>query len=322
MDHRPRRSHLHLRQAGGTGLIPTGFGGAGDPTRPGTGRSRPTRPFFDLAPPAAKTPAWVIIPAPYEGTVSYGHGTRQGPRALLRASWEVEHFDLELGRDARPALAAIPPLRLPADPARAIALVERAAEKILNQGQQPLLLGGEHSLSLGAIRAVARRHPRLTVLHLDAHGDRRDQYDGTPFSHASVMRRVTELNLPVVSVGVRSICREEHDFSRRRRQNIFWAEDIQRRSGWIHAVLKSLGREVYLSLDVDVLDPSEMPATGAPEPGGLSWFQLLDLIRALAASRKKIVGLDFMELAPIPGLHAPDFLCARLLFFMLARLKP
>jgi len=314
VDHGACRRHLHLRPAGGKGLS-TASGSA-------RGRSWPTRPFYDLPPAGAETPAFVIIPAPYEGTVSYGKGTAQGPRAILRASWEVEHFDLELGRDARPALGAIPPLRLPQNPARAIALVERAAAKILDQGQRPLLLGGEHSLSLGAIRAVQRRHPRLTVLHLDAHADRRDQYEGVALSHACVMRRVSELGLPVISAGVRSLSQEEHDWLRGRRQKIFWADEIRRRAGWTQAVLQSRGREVYLSLDVDVLDPSEMPATGAPEPGGLSWFQLLDLIRRLAASRKTIVGLDLMELAPIPGLHAPDFLCARLLFFLLARLQP
>ena len=314
MDHGPGRGHLHLRQAGGKGLNPA--------YRSARGRSWPTRPFYDLPPAGADTAAFVIIPAPYEGTVSYGKGAAQGPRAILRASWEVEHYDLELGRDARPALASIPPLRLPPDPARAIASVERAATKILDQGQRPLLLGGEHSLSLGAIRAVQRQHPHLTVLHLDAHADRRDHYDGLSLSHACVMRRVTELGLPVVSVGVRSLCQEEQEWIRKHRQKVFWANEINPKSGWTKAVLQSLGREVYLSLDVDVLDPSEMPATGAPEPGGLSYLDLLDLFRRLGASRKNIVGLDLVELAPIPGLHAPDFLCARLLFFLLARLRP
>ncbi len=313
MDHGPGRGHLHLESAGGKLIAP-----AAAPRAP----AWPTRPFFDLAPPGPATPGFVIIPAPYEGTVSYGKGAAQGPRAILRASWEVEHYDPELGREIHPALSSLPPLRLPQDPARAIARVEQATAKILDQGRRPLLLGGEHSLSLGAIRAVQRRHPGLFVLHLDAHGDRRDRYDGTPFSHACVMRRVTELGLPVVSVGLRSLSEEEQQLIRRRRQKVFWADAIKRRPGWVKTVIRSLGREVYLSLDVDVLDPSEMPATGAPEPGGLSWPDLLDLIRGLAASRKKIMGLDLVELAPIPGLHAPDFLCARLLFFLLARLRP
>jgi agmatinase len=313
MDHGPGRGHLHLGPAGGK-LIPAS-GSARGP-------SWLARPFYDLAPPGPNARCTVIIPAPYEGTVSYGRGTAQGPRAVLRASWEVEHYDRELGQEMSPALSSLPPLRLPKDPARAIARVEQAAAKILDHGRRPLLLGGEHSLSLGAIRAVARRHPKITVLHLDAHGDRRDQYDGTPFSHACVMRRVTELGLPVVSVGLRSLCQEEHDTIRRYRQKVFWAAEIKRDPGWVKAVIRSLGRELYLTLDVDVLDPAEMPATGAPEPGGLSWSDLLDLIRGLAASQKKILGLDLVELAPIPGLHAPDFLCARLLFFLLARLRP
>jgi len=313
MDHGPGRGHLHLGPAGGKLIAPP---------RSRRGSSWPARPFFDLAPPGPETPGTVIIPAPYEGTVSYGRGAAQGPRAILRASWEVEHYDQELGQEMHPALSSLPPLRLPKDPAQAIARVGQAAAKILDRGRRPLLLGGEHSLSLGAIRAVQRRHPEITVLHLDAHGDRRDQYDGTPFSHACVMRRVTELGLPVVSVGLRSISEEEHHWIRGKGQKVFWADEIKRDPGWIKAVIRSLGRELYLTLDVDVLDPAEMPATGAPEPGGLSWSDLLDLIRGLAASRKKILGLDLVELAPIPGLHAPDFLCARLLFFLLARLRP
>jgi len=316
VDHRPGRGHLYFGEPGGRRLIAA----SGSRRRP----SRSTRPFFDLDPAGAnyRTAATVIIPAPYEGTVSYGRGAAKGPDALRRASWEVEYYDPELGRDARLALASLPPLPLPRDPKTAIARVEKTAAKILKDGKRPLLIGGEHSLTLGMVRAARRRYPRLSVLQLDAHADLRERYDQSPYSHACVMRRVAELGLPIVAAGVRSLSREEHDWIREHRQKIFWAGEIKRNPGWTKAVIRGLGPEVYLSLDVDVLDPAEMPATGAPEPGGLSWRDLLDLFRALAASGKKVIGLDLVELAPIPGFHAPDFLCARLLFFLLARLDP
>ena len=316
MDHGPGRGHFYFRPSRGEGLIAT--------PRSRRDSAWPARPFFDLDPDRTRSaPArTVIIPAPYEGTVSYGRGTAQAPRAILEASWQVELYDQELGREPRLALASLPPLALPRDPEPAIARVEKATTRVLENGQRPLLIGGEHSLSLGALRAAQRLHPRLSVLQLDAHADLRDQWDQTPFSHACVMRRAAELGLPIVPVGIRSLSQEEADWIRRRRQKIFWANEIRSQAGWIKDVIRRLSPEVYLSVDVDVLDPSEMPATGTPEPGGLSWHHLLDLFRGLAASGKKVVGLDLMELAPIPGLHAPEFLCARLLYFLLARLDP
>lgn len=316
MDHGARRRGLHPGRSRGGILIGV---------RALRARSAwPTRPFFDLDPGSARLAAarTVILPAPYEGTVSYGRGAAAAPRAILEASWQVELFDQELDCEPELRLAALPPLLLPKSPAQALARVEKAVTKILRKGQRPLLLGGEHSLTLGALRPAKGFYPRLSVLQLDAHADLRDHWEGKPLSHACVMRRAADLGLPIVPVGIRSLSLEEAQWIKRHRQKVFWAEEIRGKRGWLRDVIRRLGPEVYLSIDIDVLDPSEMPATGTPEPGGLSWHDLLALFRALAASRKKVVGLDLVELAPIPGLHAPDFLCARLLYFLLARLDP
>lgn len=316
MDHGAGRRGLHRERSRGGILIAAPASRARSPW--------PTRPFFDLDPGSARLAfaRTVIISAPYEGTVSYGRGAAAAPRAILEASWQVELFDQELGREPKLALSSIPPLSLPRAPAQALARVEKAVSKILRQGKRPLLLGGEHSLSLGALRPAQRLFPRLTVLQLDAHADLRDQWEGTPFSHACVMRRAAEMGLTIVPVGIRSLSLEESQWIKRHRQKVFWAEEIRGKAGWVREVIRRLGPEVYLTIDIDVLDPSEMPSTGTPEPAGLSFHDLLALFRALAASRKKVVGLDLVELAPIPRLHAPEFLCARLLYFLLARLDP
>jgi len=260
----------------------------------------------------------VVIPAPYEGTVTYGKGTMHGPGAILSASYQVELYDMYLDRDVyKVGIHMIPPLRIPQAPGRAIAAVKRSTKKILAAKKFPVLIGGEHSLSQGSIAACMEKFQGLSVLQLDAHADLRDRYEGTPFSHACVMRRVADMGIPFVPVGIRSMSREESDWIKRNKQKVFTAEAIKGKRAWIKDALALLTDRVYLTLDMDVLDPAEMPAVGTPEPGGLTYTEVIHICRALALSGKKLVGFDLMELAPIPGIHAPEFLAARILYHLI-----
>jgi agmatinase len=267
----------------------------------------------------------VIIPAPYEGTVSYGKGASQGPAAIQAASHYLENYDLHLGWEpyrcgicGRPALT----LAEAPGPAEALSVVETAVKAELDAGRHPVLVGGEHSLTVGAVRACQKRWPDLTVLQLDAHADLRARFEGTPFSHACVMRRVAELGVEFVQAGVRSMSREERQWLEERGRGVMTAREVLRDPGWINRLLTSLSEHVYFTLDLDVLDPAEMPATGCPEPGGISYHHVVDLALALASSGKRVVGLDMMELAPLPGLHYPDVLAASLLYTFIGACFP
>jgi agmatinase len=260
----------------------------------------------------------IVIPAPYEGTVTYGKGTKHGPSAILSASYQVELYDMYLDRDVyKVGIHMIPRLRLPEEPGLAISAVKNSTRKVLAAKKFPVLIGGEHSLSRGAIQACMEKFQGLSVLQLDAHADLRDTYEGTPDSHACVMRRVADMGIPFVPVGIRSMSREEANWIRRNKQKVFTPETIKGKRAWIKDALALLTDRVYLTLDLDVLDPAEMPAVGTPEPGGLTYMELIHICRALGRSRKKVVGFDLMELAPIPGIHAPEFLAARLLYHLI-----
>lgn len=265
----------------------------------------------------------VVIPAPYEGTVSWGKGAGQGPAAILAASPYLERYESVLRREPyRVGIHVRAPLKLPADPAGAIAAVETAVAETLASGRRPVVLGGEHTVTLGAVRACRDRYPDLSVLQLDAHADLREEYEGTPFSHACVMRRVAELPVPFVQAGLRAFSEEERDWLAARGQVPIHAREIVRSSAWIERCLAPLSGHVYLTVDVDVLDPSEMPATGTPEPGGIGYHHLLDLVLGLAASGKEVVGFDLVELAPLPGLHHPQYLAASLVYVMIGAFFP
>ena len=255
----------------------------------------------------------VVIPFGLEATVSYGAGTSEGPAAILAASHQLELFDEELWREpyrdfgiatlAQPTIAA----SLPA----AMTQLEGLVGSILDVDRFPMILGGEHALTAGAIRPFARKYDDLAVLHVDAHADLRDGYLGEHYSHASAMRRVLDqANVSLVSVGIRAISLAEADYyqANRDRITIHWAKD---QADWdIDSIVEPLrGRPVYISFDVDGLDCSLMPATGTPTPGGLDYWQALTIIRR-AAEVGRIVGADVVELAPIPGLHAADYTAA------------
>ncbi len=262
-----------------------------------------------------------VIPAPMETTVSYGGGTARGPRAILEASRQLEDFDGrgcpgEQGIHTQPAVkpaAGSTPLG-----ERWLEAIERAVAKALGVGAVPAVLGGEHTVTLGAARAYRAAGREIGFLHFDAHADLRDRYEGTPFSHACVMRRVHELGFPLVQLGTRAYCQEERDY-RAANPRTIRAYDADRMAAdglparWIPAGFPD---DVFITFDLDGLDPSILPATGTPVPGGLGWYDALDLIQAVAA-RKTIVGFDVVELAPIRGLHHADFTAARLVYALM-----
>jgi agmatinase len=263
--------------------------------------------------------AAVVLPVPYESTTSYGGGTRWGPAAMIEASRYLEPYDQELGREVgvEVGIHTLPGLELTrsgAGPAMeelqaAYAQVaEACGDRFL------LMLGGEHSITSAAVLAQADRHAeRLTVLQLDAHADLRASYEGTPFSHASAMARVLD-RVDVVGVGIRSTCPEEVEASEGAPgSTLIWADEMWRDDAWMDRALDALGPKVYVTFDVDYLDPTLMPSTGTPEPGGGDWYRTLSFLKRVFAERE-VVAADVVELAPRPGAHAPDFLAAKLAY--------
>jgi agmatinase len=259
----------------------------------------------------------VIFPVPLERTTTYEQGTRNGPSAILAASQNMELYDEELELEPYKDIGVhtLPPIDTQ-DGSLDEVLTElfTAEVGLLEDEKFPVALGGEHSLTPPLVKAVARKYKDLTVLQIDAHADMRDEYQGNPSSHACAMRRVVEI-CPAVQVGIRSLSVEEAKAIPQLRTRVYWAKDIVRAplKAWIAKVLADLSPHVYLTIDLDGFDPSFVPATGTPEPGGLDWSQVTSLVRAVA-DHKKIVGMDVVELLPQPGDHASDFLAARLVY--------
>ncbi len=258
---------------------------------------------------------YAVLPLPYDATTSYAVGTRDGPRAVISASQQVELYDEELRRENHKAgVATLDPLTPDASgPAATMKAIHRAARRVVRDGKFLLGLGGEHSVSAPLIQAVAEMHQRLSVLQIDAHADLRDQYQGSPHSHACVMRRVHDLGIPAVAVGIRNYSAEEAGFIRRARKPIVPARACRERSDWIATALAPLTDTVYVTIDIDGFDPAYAPGTGTPEPGGLDWYQVADLLAQLAAART-IVAADVVEVRPIPGNNVTEFLAAKLLY--------
>ncbi len=260
----------------------------------------------------------VILPVPYEATVSYMGGTRYGPRQLLHASRFLETYDHEL--DMEPytvGIYTLPELMLPATgPEDALKELRRAMDVLLEAGKFVIVVGGEHSLSGAPILAhVDRMADELSVLQLDAHTDLRSEYEGTPYSHACVMHRVHR-RVRLVPVGIRSLTTEERALARDREIPIVFGHELGT-DGWIERVLDALGDSVYITFDVDYFDPSIMPATGTPEPGGGLWYPTLELLERVFRE-KQVVGCDVVELAPIAGLVHPEVLAAKLVYKLIA----
>lgn len=267
---------------------------------------------------AYATSAALILPIPYEGTVSYGQGTREGPRAIIHASQQVELYDRELDDEValRHGIHTLPFLApRVSGPATMVDVIAACAEEHLRSGKLLVGLGGEHTVSAGIARAVQAAHGDFVMVQIDAHSDLRDEYEGSPYSHASVARRVFEMGVTIAQFGIRSICREEIDLIRAEPEHlrVAFAEDVHA-GGHLEPLAELVrGKKVFLTIDLDGFDPALIAATGTPEPNGLSWNQGLEIIRTVAREAF-VVAIDCVELAPIPGAHASDFLAAKLVY--------
>jgi len=259
----------------------------------------------------------VIFPVPLERTTTYEQGTRNGPSAILSASRHLELYDDEL--EVEPAkeigIHTLPPIdTMDGTLDEVIAEIFSAQCALLEDEKFPVAIGGEHALTPPLVSAVAKKYRNLSVLHIGAHASLRDEYQGNPAGHACAMRRVVEI-CPAVQVGIRSLSAEEAKVIPKLKTTIYWAKDLARTplKGWIAKVLDNLTANVYMTVSVSGFDPSIVPATGNPEPGGLDWHQVTSLLRAVAG-HKKVVGLDVVELRPQSGQHASDFLAAKLVY--------
>ena len=292
------------------------------PAKPKKRRApRGKAPYFGLTPEesAYDTSRVVVLPVPFGGTVTFGRGTEKGPEAIRFASQQVELFDEETRREPfRVGIHSAPPVPCRGlKPEAMVRRVEERVERYLADGKMVVTLGGEHSISPGATGPYARRHPGMVIVHFDAHSDLREEYHGTNHNHACAAARMRE-HAPLVQIGIRSQSPEERAIIDRGDVRTLFAYQMQG-IDWAPRVLDMVPDSVpvYVTIDLDYFDPSLMPATGTPEPGGGEWYPTLRFLKMLA-EKNRIVGFDLMELAPVRGLHAPDFLTARLMYKMLA----
>lgn len=268
-----------------------------------------------------KGSSFVVIPYPIDLTTTYISGTRYGPRAIIDASGHMELFDEE--NKIEPYRAGIfVSTEIPAvttGPHAMLKELEKRVKAVVRAGKIPVILGGEHTGTCGAVTALKKKHEDLTVLQFDAHADLRDTYLGTPWNHACVGRRIVEAGAKLVQVGVRSISEEEDRFLRKAEnvKTFYASEGRDNLSDVTRGIVSNLSGNVYISIDLDVFDPGIMPAVGTPEPGGLDWFEAIDILRDVMSADCNIVGFDIMELSPIPGIVAPDFLAAKLCYRMM-----
>jgi agmatinase len=256
----------------------------------------------------------VVLPVAYDLTTSYGHGAIDGPRAIIDASRYLETYDEETGKEVFLSgihtAEEIRSSKLP--PEAIIEKVEGKTTSMLEAGKFPVILGGEHSITLGAVNACKKKIGDFSVLQLDAHSDMKDVFQGWKYSHGCVARRIAEVT-DIVQAGIRSLSKEESGL---RLENVttFLMKDTVNDQGWINSVIGAIKKEkVYVTIDMDALDPSIMPSVGTPEPGGLGWYETLALLKRLS-EKKKIIGFDVVELAPAAGNAAPDFLAAKLIY--------
>lgn len=262
----------------------------------------------------------LVLPVSYEGTVSYGTGTGAGAMAIVDASRNMELYEEETDADVyKIGIHTLPEFTPRETPETMMNELYGFSKKLLELDKFICMLGGEHSVSAPIIKAHNERFENLSVLQIDAHADLRDSYDGTPHSHASIMARVVkDLKIPSVQVGIRSISGDEaRSLKEGLPTRIFWARDIVGRTDWIDEAIESLTDNVYLTIDIDGLDPSIVPTTGTPEPGGLGWYETLTLIRKLA-ERKRVVGMDLVEYSYFENYDSPAFLCSKLVYKSLA----
>jgi agmatinase len=275
------------------------------------GGTRPTTTDFERA-------RVVIVPVPLDRTTSYVAGTRNGPHEILVASSHMELWDEETQSDVHSVgIFTMPEMEFPYESLERVAKeIRRVTGELVARDKFPVILGGEHSITPPVVAAMAARYPGMSVLQLDAHADLRDQFMGTPHSHACAMRRVLEY-ARCTQVGIRSLSPEEAEVVSSLPTEVFYDYNMRDDPEWMERVVDSLSETVYITIDVDGFDPAIMPATGTPEPGGLTWYEGLALLRRVI-ERRRVVGCDVVELSPVPGLVAPNFMCAKLIYKILS----
>lgn len=281
-------------------------------------RNWPSNAFLDLEPENAdrNQARFVVLPIPYEQTTTYKQGCAQGPDAIIEASAHLENFDEHLQREChRIGIHTHPHFLLGTEDVHtALAKIHDKALEVFSQGKIPLSLGGEHSITAPLVQAARKRYPQLSVLHFDAHADLRDTYRNSKYNHACVMHRIFDMEVPFVSVGVRIFCLEEFEFHQKHHIPFFSPENVaDSPTNVTERILEFLTPQVYITFDIDALDPSVAPGAGTPDPGGLTYRQSLAILEAVAR-RKQIVGADIVEVMPIPPNHITEFTAARLAY--------
>lgn len=257
----------------------------------------------------------VIIPVPYDRTSTWLKGADKGPEAIIQASANMELYDIETDSQIyKKGIFTDKAIKQQTCPEDMIDAVRKKVAGYIKKGKFTVVVGGEHSVSIGSVKAYVENNKDITVLQLDAHCDLRDEYNGSKYNHGCVMTRVRELT-PIVQVGIRSMDFSEKQFMNR--NNVFFAKDIYNNRDWIDKVVQKLSNKVYITIDLDVFDPSIMPSTGTPEPGGLLWYDVLELLKTVC-DNKDVVGFDVVELCPNQYNKAPDFLAAKLIHKLLS----
>jgi agmatinase len=265
----------------------------------------------------------VVLSAPFEATVSYGHGTKNGPKAILNSSHYVEFYDEEFDRELcfEKGICALAPMKFEKlSVKKSLDLIQKNVAQVLKDDKFPVDLGGEHSISAPIVKAFSEKYDNLSILQFDAHSDLRSEYNGSPYSHASVMARISEFNKNIVQVGIRAQCIDEAKFIKENNIDTYYMRFI--RSGkygdwlWMGDAISKLEENVYITFDVDGFDPSLMPSTGTPEPGGLFWDETVEFLKMVGKERN-IVGFDVVELAPAKAVPSSDFIAAKLTYKLL-----
>lgn len=256
----------------------------------------------------------IILPIPFDKTSTWLKGADKGPAAIIEASKYLELYDIETDSEVyKKGIFTAKPIHA-ASPSVLLRKADAAVSRYLNDDKLVVTLGGDHSVSIGVIKAYAKHYRNLSLLHLDAHADSRDSYEGTPYNHACVIARSKEFTKNIISVGIRSMDSTERAHVDRKK--MFLAHDIHNSDKWINKAVRLLTDNVYITIDLDVFDPSIMPSTGTPEPGGLGWYQVMKLL-AFVSKSKRIVGFDVVELCPSKN-RSPDFLAAKLIYTLLS----
>lgn len=271
-----------------------------------------------------KTSKFIIQSAPYEYTSSYLAGSNKGPEAIIKASQFVELYDEELDMESYKlhGICTLPPMEFKNKvDEKAVKLIEKETRKLIEDEKFPVTLGAEHTISLGVVMAIKEKYNDVCVLQIDAHSDLRESYHDNPYSHASVMFRIQELGVPLTQIGIRAQCIEESELIKSSKKiQTFYIHDIRKNENWMIEALKSLGKNVYISIDADGFDPSVVPAVGTAEPNGLFWNETLEFLK-LVIQKKNIVGFDVVEIAPKKGEILSEYTMAKLIYRLIGYLS-